>query len=147
MPKTKQVTKSNHLPMFFILGGLVLLVLVTFLLKSNNKLPPDEVTLESQLDQALQESQPIFVFLHSTDCIPCQEMMEIVDLVYPEYEDKVVLIDVDVYDPNNENILREEALQAIPTLVFYDRSGERSLQIGVLPADQLRIVFQTLSGD
>lgn len=147
MPKTNQSAKSNNLPKFFILGGLALLVLVTFLLKSNNNLPPDEVTLESQLDQALQESQPIFVFLHSMDCIPCQEMMEIVDLVYPEYEDQVVLIDVDVYDPNNENILRREALQAIPTLVFYDRAGERYLQIGVLPADQLRIVFQTLSGD
>lgn len=73
--------------------------------------------------------------------------MDIVAQVHPEFQEQVVLIDVDVYDQRNANILRREALQAIPTLVFYNRAGERYLHIGVLPADQLRNVFQTLSGD
>jgi thiol:disulfide interchange protein len=75
------------------------------------------------------------------------EMMEVVAQVYPEFQEQVVLIDVDVYDQGNANILRREGLQAIPTLVFYDRSGERYSHVGVLPADQMRTVFQTLSGE
>jgi hypothetical protein len=36
--------------------------------------------------------------------------------VYPDFQDSVVLIDVDVYVQSNKNILRRERLQSIPTL-------------------------------
>ena len=68
--------------------------------------------------------------------------MEVVKQVYPEFQDSVVLIDVDVYDQRNNNIMRREGLQSIPTLVFYDRNGKRQMNIGVMESDQFR---QTLS--
>jgi thioredoxin-related protein len=56
-----------------------------------------------------------------------------------------MLIDVDVYDQRNQNILRREGLQSIPTLVFYDAQGHRQLHIGVMPPDKFRNTLQKLA--
>ncbi|MDZ7843507.1 MAG: thioredoxin family protein [Anaerolineales bacterium] len=58
--------------------------------------PAGELSLEEEFDQAMQAGRPIFVFLHSLDCNPCQVMMENVAEVYPEFEEEDVLIDVNV---------------------------------------------------
>lgn len=71
--------------------------------------------------------------------------MGVVADVYPEFQDSVVLIDVDVYDQRNINILRRESLQVIPTLVFYDRQGRRQIFVGVMQAEQLRDTLQAIS--
>ncbi|MFH1635069.1 MAG: thioredoxin fold domain-containing protein [Chloroflexota bacterium] len=146
--RKKSSHKRSFPPSLLILGGLVLLVVAVFFLKrdtGNNVEVP--LSLEAQLDAALQEKRPTFIFLHSLDCIPCKEMMEVVAQVYPEFQEQVVLIDVDVYEQRNANILRREGLQAIPTLVFYDSTGERYMHVGVLPAEQMRTVLQNLSGE
>jgi thiol-disulfide isomerase/thioredoxin len=129
-----------------ILAGIALLIVADIFLKNGNEAPATTGSLENQLDQALQKNDPTFIFLHSTDCIPCMEMMDVVAEVYPEFDDSVVLIDVDVYDQRNVNILRSESLQAIPTLVFYDDQGKRQMHIGVLQPDQLRAVLLALPG-
>jgi hypothetical protein len=58
--------------------------------------------------------------------------------VYPDYQDSIVLIDVDVYDQGNSNIIHRERLQSIPTLVFYDAKGTRQVFIGAMPSEQFR---------
>ena len=146
LKRKKPSQKRKPLPGLLILIGLILFVGSIFFLKNGLKNETqDSQTLEGQLDAALQEKRPTFVFLHSLECIPCKEMMEIVAQVYPPFEDTVVLIDVDVYDQRNTNILRREGLQAIPTLVFYDREGERQMHIGVLPPEQLGTVLDSLT--
>ena len=124
-------------PTLLILAGIAVLMIAGFALKSGNNSSASS-SLESQLDQALKEERPIFVFLHSLDCIPCKEMMGTVANVYPEFQDSVVLIDVDVYVQGSQNILRRERLQSIPTLVFYDALGNRQVFIGAMPPEQFR---------
>ncbi len=51
-------------------------------------------------------------------------MMETVEQVYPEFGDSVTLVDVNVYDEQNTQLLSDVGLQFIPTLIFYDRSGQ-----------------------
>lgn len=65
-------------------------------------------------------------------------MMDVVAEVYPEYKDAVTLVDVDVYDQRNALLLNGVRLQYIPTLMFYNRSGERQVHVGVMEADKLR---------
>lgn len=146
MPRDRKRRTRNKLPAPFILAGIALLIVAVIFLKNESEAPATTGSLENQLDQALRKNDPTFVFLHSTDCIPCMEMMDVVADVYPGFEDSVVLIDVDVYDQRNANILRREGLQAIPTLVFYDDQGRRQMHIGVLKPDQLRAVLLALSG-
>lgn len=140
----KQIAKKQTTTLL-IVGGLALLLIAVFAFKNSGSTSAPTSSLEAQLDQALKDGRPTFVFLHSLDCIPCKEMMSVVADVYPEFQDSIVLVDVDVYDQNNQNILRRERLQSIPTLVFYDSQGTRRTFIGVMPADQFRAVMTQLA--
>ena len=141
----KKKTKSNPnpsglLPKILILGGIVLIVAVMFLVKNqpSQSAAPTGESPEAQMDRYLEEEKPIFAFFHSTDCHSCIVMMETVDQVYPEFKEDVALVDVNVYDSQNENLLRRAGISSIPTLVFIDRTGEGQVSIGVIEAEVLR---------
>lgn len=146
MPKRKHRAKKQSSTILAIIG-IALLIVAVFLFKSESPVASSNSSLEAQLDAALAAKRPTFVFLHSLDCIPCKEMMGTVADVYPNFQDSVVLIDVDIYDPSNENIVRREFLQSIPTLVFYDANGQRQIFIGAMPSDQFRAALQALTGN
>jgi len=147
MPRKHKRPARKRPPILLILVGVALLLIAIFALKSGNPTPAVDVPLETQLDQALRDGRPTFVFLHSLDCIPCKAMMDVVADVYPDFQDSVVLIDVDVYDQRNISLMRRESLQVIPTLVFYDARGRRQTFVGVMQADQLRDTLRALSGN
>jgi thiol:disulfide interchange protein len=100
---------------------------------------------EAQLDRLLAEGQPVLAFFHSMTCTPCIQMDEIVKEVYPEYQDKVGLVDVNVYDKGNQNLLRRANLRVIPTLILIGRNGEARGYTGVMPADALREQLEALA--
>lgn len=99
---------------------------------------------EAQVDQYMEEGKPVFVFFHSTNCQSCIVMMGIVDQVYPEFKEHVALVDVDVYDSQNNNLLKRARVQAIPTLYFIDKKGQGKYAVGVMEADQFREQLQLL---
>ena len=143
--RKRRAPKSS--PTLLILAGIVLLLIGVFTLKNGNDSSSSAAALEPQLDQALAAKRPTFVFLHSLNCIACKEMMRTVADVYPDYQDSIVLIDVDVYDQGNSNILRRERLQSIPTLVFYDAKGTRQVFVGAMPSEQFRDTLTQLSAE
>jgi len=143
--KRKRPVRKQQPPTLLILAGIVLLLIAVFALKSGGDSSASTNSLEAQLNQALKDGHPTFVFLHSLECIPCKEMMATVAEVYPDFQDSVVLIDVDIYNQSNANILRREGLQSIPTLVFYDAKGKRQMFIGVMSSDQFRNALTTLA--
>ena len=143
MPKHKRRVNKQP-PTILILAGIALLLVAVFAFK-NNAPAASSTSLESQLDAALREKRPTFVFLHSLECIPCKEMMGTVAEVYPDFQDSIVLIDVNIYDESNSNILRRENLQSIPTLVFYDAQGTRQVFIGAMPVEQFRDTLTQLT--
>jgi thioredoxin-like negative regulator of GroEL len=104
-------------------------------------------TLEEKIDRLHQEKQPIFVFFHSDNCHLCIDMMKVVDEVFPEYEGKVNLVDVNVYDEANRNLLTRAQIRAIPTQLFFDTQGEITNTTGLMSADQLREILDNLAGE
>lgn len=142
MPKRKRHVQKSHSSLL-ILAGVALLLIGIFTFKNSTTDSSSSDILEQQLDQALKEGQPTFVFLHSLNCVACKEMMTVVDQVYPKFQDSIVLIDVDVYDQRNTNVLRREQVQSIPTLVFYNRQGARQVFIGAMSAGQF---YDALTG-
>jgi thiol:disulfide interchange protein len=133
-------------PKILILAGIVILVAVVFLFKnqpSKTAVTVDELP-EAQLDHYLKEGKPTFAFFHSTDCHSCIVMMDTVNQVYPKFKDGVALVDVNVYEPQNENLLRRMGINSIPTLVFIDRKGQGKVAIGVMDVEQLRQQLTTL---
>jgi|GEM_PF-1699891 len=103
-------------------------------------------TAEEQLDRLLAAGQPVLAFFHSNNCKQCIRMIEIVGQVYPEFEGSVALVDVNVYDAQNERLLQEAQIQFIPTLIFYDRAGRSQTTVGVMEAEQLRQQLQGIGG-
>lgn len=143
--KYRRSKRSSSSPSLLVVGGLILIVIAILAFKPRADSPAGSLP-EQQLASALAAHQPAFVFLHSLDCIPCKDLMGIVDEVYPEFAGEVVLVDVNVYDKRNANLLRREGLQVIPTLVFYDQTGKRQVHVGVLEALQLRQTLAALAG-
>lgn len=107
--------------------------------------PTPALLPEAQLDQLLATGEPVFIFFHSTTCVQCIEMTEIVQQVYPDFADTVGLVDVNVYDEKNGNLLQRANIRAIPTLIFVDGQGQAHGSIGVMEPDALREQLQMLS--
>ncbi len=102
---------------------------------------------EERFDRLFLENKPIFAFFHSNSCQRCINMMKVVEEVFPEYEGKVFLVDINVYDEQNRNLLQKAQIQAIPTQIFINSSGETFQTIGLMTADQLRSELENISGE
>lgn len=100
---------------------------------------------EQMLDRLYNEKVPVFAFFHSNNCHLCIEMIKVVDEVMPEYDRKVGLVDINVYDENNKSLLQRAQIQAIPTQIFISSSGDVTRQVGLMSVDQLRTVLDQIS--
>ena len=148
MPK-RHHRKPYRLPQFLAILGVVVLVLAVIIIKEK----PQEATpaanpselAEVQLDRALLAGQPTLAFFHSNNCRQCIIMIDTVSQIYPEFSDKVVLVDVNVYEERNAQLLKDVGLQYIPTLIFYDRTGQKQVSVGVIEAIQLRQKLTSLA--
>jgi thiol-disulfide isomerase/thioredoxin len=141
--------KPSHVLRYLILTGVILLALGVLALKDRSRPEAPKSTSalpEAKLERALSTGKPALAFFHSNNCEQCIIMIETVDQVYPEFVGSVDLIDVNVYDPKNELLLKKVGLQYIPTLVFYDRSGKSQTHVGVMEADTLRQRLNSLAG-
>jgi thiol:disulfide interchange protein len=106
---------------------------------------PDELP-EAHLERLLEAGQPALVFFHSDNCVQCIKMMEVVAQVYPEFKSGVALVDVNVYDRANARLLQRAQIRAIPTQIFFDRTGQGWVIMGAMTPDQFREQMQALAG-
>ena len=74
-------------------------------------------------------------------------MMKVVEEVLPEYEGRVNLVDVNVYDEANRNLLIRAQIRAIPTQLFFDTQGVITSSTGLMSAEELRNVLDNLAGE
>ena len=103
---------------------------------------------QQRWERLLAAGQPTLAFFHSNNCVECTKMIKIVADVYPEFEDSVALVDVDVYDPQNRALLQQARVQYIPTLIFYDTSGEESeFVVGAIPRQRFRFLMREAAGE
>jgi thiol:disulfide interchange protein len=105
---------------------------------------PDELP-ETRLEHLVAAGQPTLAFFHSNNCVQCIKMMEVVEQVYPEFDDSVVLVDVNVYDQRNASLLQRARIRAIPTQIFFDRTGQGLVVMGAMTPGQFREQMRTLA--
>ena len=101
---------------------------------------------EAQLERLVIAGKPALAFFHSNNCVQCIKMMEVVAQVYPEFEDSVALVDVNVYDKRNSSLLQRARISAIPTQIFFDRAGQGMVIMGAMTPDELREQLRALAG-
>ena len=101
-----------------------------------------------QLNQALAGGKPALVFMHSTTCQSCIDMTKVVNQIYPEFADRIALVDVDVYDEANGPLMEELGLRYIPTVVTFDKEGKTAQNVGAMKAVAFRsFLLQNALGD
>lgn len=101
---------------------------------------------EARLERSLAAGQPTLAFFHSTNCVQCIKMMQVVEQVYPEFSDQVALVDVHVYDQRNASLLQRARIRAIPTQIFIDSTGQGLVVMGAMDPQQFREQLQALAG-
>lgn len=106
--------------------------------------PAAEVLPEVQFDQHLAAGRPIVAFFHSYNCVQCVKMIEVVEQVYPDFAGSVALVDVNVYDRQNQNLLRRADIRAIPTIIFVEGARQGQSFIGLMEMDAFRRELQRL---
>lgn len=103
-------------------------------------------TPEEQVDRYMEQGQAAFIFFHSNNCQSCIDMMGVVDEVYPEFQEVLPIVDVNVYDPLNQRLLQRAQINTIPTQLFLGADGQGKISIGLMSPDQLREQLSTLVG-
>lgn len=109
--------------------------------------PAANVPPEAQFDQHLAARQPMVAFFHSNGCVQCVKMIEVVEQVYPDFADTVALVDVNVYDRQNQSLLQRTGIRAIPTMIFVDAAGQGQGIMGFMEPDAFRLELQRLAGE
>lgn len=102
----------------------------------------------AQVDWVTRNKMPAMILYHSTNCIPCKAMDELVKKVRADYEPDVVFVDVITNNQANLIEIRRAKIQVIPTTFFVSASGEIKKQVGAMPEDALRAeLARLLAGD
>jgi thiol:disulfide interchange protein len=101
---------------------------------------------EAQLGRLLAAGKPTLAFFHSNNCVQCIKMMQVVAQIYPEFEDSVALVDVNVYDKANARLLQVAGIRAIPTQIFYNSAGKGQVVLGAMEPEQFRAYLRSLAG-
>ncbi|OJX47150.1 MAG: hypothetical protein BGO78_16870 [Chloroflexi bacterium 44-23] len=150
MPRKHLIRKSKSsnpkIPLIIVLTSFFVVIGIILLTKgqSSQDTSGSNGQAEVMLNQLIASGKPTFVFYHSTDCYTCKVMMATVAEIYPEYKDYIALVDVNVYDPANQNLLQEAQIHSIPTQVFYNKDGESTVIIGVMEPNVLRLRLEGL---
>jgi thiol:disulfide interchange protein len=143
----KQKQSFHWIRPLALLGVVLIAAIILFIKNQPEKaVPANSEPAEVQLDYYLGEQMPTLAFFHSNNCHSCLVMVEMVELIHPEFAEHVALVDIDVYDPRNQNLLRNVGITTIPTMVFVNAKGEAEVITGIMEEAQLRQELQNIMG-
>jgi len=99
----------------------LIILAIVFLLQACS--PPESGTSEEVVPGIPVANTVTLVDVGSTTCVPCTMMAPILEELKQEYSGKAQVIFIDVYDESNRDKARAFKVLAIPTQIFYDKSG------------------------
>ena len=100
---------------------------------------------EAQVDWVIRNGRPGLFLFHSTSCKPCIAMTALVEKIRPDYEGKIVFVDVITNDASNATLVRRAGIQSIPTTFFITSSGSGQGYIGLMKEEDVRAELDKLA--
>lgn len=120
------------------LTGICVAVAVIFIVKGGG----DAI----QPAEAAETDLPKLIDFGSMLCLPCKEMAATLEEVKREYEGRVLVLVVDVYE--NYDLAMAVGVQVIPTQIFYDADGNEVFRnAGVMTKEQIVAQFKKMGID
>ncbi|HUV03591.1 MAG TPA: thioredoxin domain-containing protein [Armatimonadota bacterium] len=90
---------------------------------------------------AKPKSLPKLLDLGATKCIPCKMMAPILEELAKEYEGRLVVEFIDVWESPDRG--KEYGVKYIPTQIFYDENGEEFFRhVGFYPKEDILAQFE-----
>lgn len=97
---------------------------------------PTQPSRMVSLKEALSNGKPTLAEFGASTCIPCKQMKPILEQLAIEYEGKLNVVIVEVYD--QMELTRLHKIMTIPTQIVFDSSGtEITRHIGLWPKEQI----------
>ncbi|MBA7633419.1 Trigger factor [subsurface metagenome] len=88
------------------------------------------------LEQALENGLPTIAELGSSTCIPCKQMKPLLEELATEYEGKLNVVIVEIYE--HRELAQQYGIMAIPTQIVFDSSGkELTRHMGFWPREEI----------
>lgn len=139
--------RSQNLSKIIIIALVALIFGGVFAYKTSNQKSDRNVTEGGKqlLAQAREEGKPVYILFHSRTCAPCQEMETIVKQVMPPFKEKIVYVDVNVYDKAQQELVAAYGIRSIPTSYFLGKDGGvRYSHVGVISEADLKGLLDKL---
>jgi len=88
------------------------------------------------LEQALSSGKPTLAEFGSSTCIPCKEMKPILEELAKEYEGRLNVVIVEVYE--QMDLTGQYGIMAIPTQIVFDSEGQEiTRHMGLWPREEI----------
>lgn len=99
----------------------------------------------SLIEKAKKQGLPVWLLFHSTTCQSCIEMEQLFQALKPEFDDKVVFINVDVNSPLEKELCDLYQIKYVPTTVFLNSKGVVAFNyVGVIKPDEMKSKLKAL---
>lgn len=127
---------------FILVALIVLLVAIMFFSNRPDPEPETRPLQEAaavQIDRVINEGQSAWLFFRTSTCPACVELKRSFDSLQPDYEGRVVFIDINLDEEGNRELGREYRIGYVPQTFIIDADGEIIYQmVGNIPITDLR---------
>src|SRR4030042_2041533 len=133
------LSKKNS---FLIFTFISLPLLILFILSQ----PSFPQSLDKRLPKEVAKIPlPKLLDFGAGTCIPCKKMAPILQELSEEYEGRVIIKIIEVYQ--ERELTRANGIRLIPTQIFFDaKNQEVSRHVGFMDKEQIKKVFEKMGG-
>lgn len=97
----------------------------------------------TNVKETVEKNKPMLVDLGAGTCIPCKQMVPVLEDVKKTYEGKAVIKVIDVYE--NQDEATKYGIRVIPTQIFLDKDGKEFFRHeGFFPKEEIVKVFDKM---
>ncbi len=97
-----------------------------------------------------QVNQPQMIKFASRMCYDCQRLEKVLQAVYPEFRDKVILTEITVQDNSSsvQNMIKKYNVKLVPTSIFIDKNGDIKARVeGYMDENTLKNHLEEISSN
>lgn len=85
-------------------------------------------------------NKPQIIKFTSSMCLDCQEMNKIMKEIYPEFKDRIALVEIAVQDgkASTDAQIKKYNVTLVPTIILMDSNGQQVKRIeGAIPKEEM----------